>query len=231
MDTQVFLFWDSIRSYFDFSQPITLSDIISFFALIAAVVAAIVAIHGNRQAQEGLKETERQFQENMREQNRAINVSFFDLRMEILANIESEKFGFNRTKAQLLFEDGISAKIKEYDAAAKECKRYGNLKNEYIDLICSLRADETYDEATELLEEIREYDFADPDSPDYLQLKENIRQKSYAGKWMNGASPFEVETVNYVDASENETAFHSKAEGLRKEIAEEMRKFIEASIR
>lgn len=48
---------------------------------------------------------------------------------------------------------------------------------------------------------------------------------------MNSASPFEIETVNYVDASEKEVAFYNKAEGLRKEIVEEMRKFIEASIR
>lgn len=48
---------------------------------------------------------------------------------------------------------------------------------------------------------------------------------------MNGASPFELETVNYVDASENEIACHSKAESLRKEIIEEMSKFIETSIR
>ncbi len=48
---------------------------------------------------------------------------------------------------------------------------------------------------------------------------------------MNGASPFEVETVDYVDVSEKEIAFSNKAEGLRKEIIEEMREFIETSIR
>ena len=48
---------------------------------------------------------------------------------------------------------------------------------------------------------------------------------------MNGVTPFDIETVNYVDASENETACQSKAESLRKEITEEIRKFIETSIR
>ena len=86
-------------------------------------------------------------------------------------------------------------------------------------------------EATDFLRAIQDYDSADPNSPDFQQLQEDIRRNSYAGKWMNGASPFEIETVNYVDASENETACHSKAESLRKEIIEEMRKFIEMSIR
>lgn len=231
MGTKECDFWQSFTAHFDFSQPITFSDIISILALIAAVVAAIVAICGNTQAQNALKETERQFQESMREQNRAINVSLFDFRMEILASIEAGKFNFNRTRVQLLFENDISDKIKEYDEATRERDRYNGLKREFLDLIRSLRVDDTYEEATDFLETIQDYDSADPDSPDYQQLQETIRKNSYTGKWVNGASPFEVETVDYIDASEQEMAFYSKAEGLRKEIIEEMRKFIEASIR
>ena len=102
------------------------------------------------------------------------------------------------------------------------------MKDEFVNLIQSQRADDTYKEATNFLKAIQD---ADPDSPDFQQLQEAIRRNSYTGKWMNGASPFEVETVNYVDVSEKETACHSKAESLRKEIIEEIRKFIETSIR
>ena len=105
------------------------------------------------------------------------------------------------------------------------------MKDEFVSLIQSQRADDTYEEATNFLEALQNYDAADPDSPYYQQLQEAIRRNSYTRKWMNGASPFEVETVDYVDVSEKEIAFSNKAEGLRKEIIEEMREFIETSIR
>ena len=191
--------------------------IVNSLAVLVAVVGLII--------------TSVQFKKTMEAQNRAISVSLFELRTEILASVESGKFAFNRTKAQFLFKRSISDKIEEYDTAIRECKRYKNLKDEFVRLIQSQRADDTYEEATNFLEALQNYDAADPDSPDYQQLQEAIRRNSYTGKWTNGASPFEIETVNYVDASEKEIAFSNKAEGLRKEIIEEMREFIETSIR
>lgn len=191
--------------------------IINSLAVLAAVVGLII--------------TSVQFKKTMEAQNRAIRVSLFELRTEVLASVESGKLDFNRTKAQFLFERSISDKIKEYDAAISEYRRYKGLKDEFVSLIQSQRADETYEEATDFLEALQNYDVADPDSPDYQQLQEAIRRNSYTGKWMNGASPFEEESVDYVDVSEKEIAFSNKAEGLRKEIIEEMREFIETSIR
>lgn len=191
--------------------------IINSLAVLAAVVGLII--------------TSVQFKKTMEAQNRAISVSLFELRTEVLASVESGKFAFNRTKAKFLFKRSISDKIEEYDTAIRECKRYKNLKDEFVSLIQSQRADETYEEATDFLEALQNYDAADPDSPDYQQLQEAIRRNSYTGKWMNGASPFEAESVDYVDVSEKEIAFSNKAEGLRKEIIEEMREFIEISIR
>ena len=191
--------------------------IVNSLAVLAAVVGLII--------------TSVQFKKTMEAQNRAISVSLFELRTEILASVESGKFAFNRTKAQFLFKRSISDKIEEYDTAIRECKRYKNLKDEFVSLIQSQRADDTYEEATNFLEALQNYDAADPDSPYYQQLQEAIRRTSYTGKWMNGASPFEEESVDYVDVSEKEIAFSNKAEGLRKEIIEEMREFIETSIR
>lgn len=191
--------------------------IVNSLAVLAAVVGLII--------------TSVQFKKTMEAQNRAISVSLFELRTEILASVESGKLDFNRTKAQFLFERSISDKIKEYDAAISEYRRYKGLKDEFVSLIQSRRADDTYEEATDFLRAIQDYDSANPDSPDYQQLQEAIRRNSYTGKWMNGASPFEAESVDYVDVSEKEIAFSNKAEGLRKEIIEEMREFIEISIR
>lgn len=191
--------------------------IVNSLAVLVAVVGLII--------------TSVQFKKTMEAQNRAISVSLFELRTEILASVESGKFAFNRTKAQFLFKRSISDEIKEYDAAISEYRRYKGLKDEFVSLIQSQRADDTYEEATDFLEALQNYDAADPDSPDYQQLQEAIRRNSYTGKWMNGASPFEEESVDYVDVSEKEIAFSSKAEGLRKKIIEEMREFIETSIR
>ena len=191
--------------------------IVNSLAALAAVVGLII--------------TNVQFKKTMDAQNRAISVSLFELRSEILSSVENGKLAFNRTKAHFLFERSINDKIKEYDNAIIEYRRYKNLKDEFISLIQSQRADDTYKEATNLLELIRDYDSANPNSPDYQQLQEAIRENSYTGKWINGASPFEEETVDYIDVSEKEIAFSNKAEDLRKEIIEEMRKFIEASIR
>lgn len=191
--------------------------IVNSLAVLAAVVGLII--------------TSVQFKKTMKAQNRAISISLFELRTEVLASVESGKLDFNRTKAQFLFERSISDKIKEYDAVISEYRRYKDLKDEFVSLIQSQRANDTYEEATDFLRAIQDYDSADPDSPDFQQLQEAIRRNSYTGKWMNGASPFEIETVNYVDVSKNETACYSKAENLRKEIIEEIRKFIETSIR
>lgn len=191
--------------------------IVNSLAVLAAVVGLII--------------TSVQFKKTMKAQNRAINVSLFELRTEVLASVESGKLNFNRTKAQFLFKRSISDKIKEYDAAISEYKRYKGLKDEFVNLIQSQRANDTYEEATDLLKAIQDYDSAEPDSPNYQQLQEKVRRNCYTGKWMNGASPFEEETVDYVDVSEKEMAFYSKADDLRKEIIEDMRIYIETSIR
>lgn len=94
----------------------------------------------------------------MEAQNRAISVSLFELRAEVLASVESGKLDFNRTKAQFLFERSISDKIKEYDAAISEYRRYKGLKDEFVSLIQFQRADDTYEEATDFLRAIQDYD-------------------------------------------------------------------------
>lgn len=192
-------------------------------ALIVNSIASLVAIIG-------LLITCYQFTKTMKAQNRATNVSLFDMRMEILACLENGKFTFNRTKAELLFSSNITRKIKEYDSIIREYLRYGKLKREFVDFIKSLRADDTYDEATDFLEMIQEFDSADLDTPQYLQLQEIIRSKSYTAKWLHGVSPLEEETVNYADITEQESRCYNKAETIKKELIAILKQFIEASI-
>ena len=79
--------------------------IVNSLAVLAAVVGLII--------------TSVQFKKTMEAQNRAISVSLFELRTEVLASVESGKLDFNRTKAQFLFERSISDKIEEYDTAIR----------------------------------------------------------------------------------------------------------------
>lgn len=191
--------------------------------LIINSVATIIAIIG-------LIITSNQFKKTMETQNRTINISLFEFRMEILAAVESAKMSFNRTRALMLFDADINNRIKEYDYIIKEYRRYCNLKNEFTDLIQNMRADDAYDGANAFLEMIQEYDSMDPDDPKYQQLQENIRQESYTGKWMNGMSPTEPETINYVDVDIQKSFFYGKAESLRQNIIDAMKRFIETSI-
>ena len=191
--------------------------------LIINSVATIIAIIG-------LIITSNQFKKTMETQNRTINISLFEFRMEILAAVESAKMSFNRTRALMLFDADINNRIKEYDYIIKEYRRYCNLKNEFTDLIQNMRADDAYDGASAFLEMIQEYDSMDPDDPKYQQLQENIRQESYTGKWMNGMSPTESETINYVDVDIQKSFFYGKAESLRQNIIDAMKRFIETSI-
>lgn len=209
---------------------ITISDIIAIVALIAAVWAAWAATISNKNAKQSLEEARTQFQENMRIQNHAINVSLFDLRMEILISVEAGKFAFNRTRARMLFNDSIADTIDDYDIAKREERRYTSLKEEYAGVIASLRADDTYDKASDLLEKIDCYSIMDPEAPDYSQIQDDLRQYSLTGSWANGAVPFETETINYVDVEEAEHSCYLEAEELRKKITKMMKEFIQTSI-
>lgn len=190
--------------------------VVNSLAALAAIIGLIITSH--------------QFKKTMEAQNRATNVSLFDIRMEILTSVESGKFSFNRTRAQMLFNANISERIKEYDDAMNEYRRYSGLKSEFTELIQSMRADDTYEEASDFLAMLQEYDSADPEDRNYQQLQDSIRQRSYTGKWINGVSPLEPETINYVDVEKQETLFYSKAESLRKDIIAVMKRFIETSI-
>lgn len=156
--------------------------------------------------------------------------------MEIFTRVESDELTFNRTKAKLLFNSDIAGKIEKYDSAVEEYKRYRGLKREFLELVQQDRADDTYEEATDLLkvidrfETIEQNDSTGAYSQEYQQLKEFIRHKSYIRKRHNSENPFEMETVNYIDAQEQESLFYSKAESIRKEIIAEMKQFIERSI-
>lgn len=212
---------------------ITISDIISILALIAAVWAAWAATISNKHAKTSLDEARAQSQENMREQLRAINVSLFDFRMEVLTNLERDNYELvkrNMTRERLLFDDSIGDSMEAYVAAKREGKRCEALKKEYLNLVRSFRADDTYEEATDLLRQIDAYICMEEENPLYEQIRDSLRARVYTGKWMNGANSLADETVNYIDADDAASNFYSEAERLRKSLIESTKKYIETSI-
>lgn len=130
----------------------------------------------------------------------------------------------------MLFNDSIADSIEKYDKAKREEKRCVGLKNEYLDIVRSQRADDTYEEATDLLDQIDKYSNMDPDEPLYEQIRDALRKHTITGKWIHGADPFEYETVNYVDTEDSERKFCAEAYRLKEQLIETVKQFIETSI-
>ena len=208
--------------------------IVNTIAAFTAVVAAIVAIRGNTQARQAAQTSEEQFQTNMQELNRLINVSLFDLRSEILGEVKPGGFEFDRTRARMLFNAEVSELIKEYDIEYDEASRLRRLKREYLETVRQGLSDDTYEETADFLEYISNYDSMDPQdmSEDvFKQVQDSIRRHGLTGKWINGASPDEAEYVDYISVSEEYSRHCRLSEDICKRLHVEMEQFIEASIR
>ena len=196
-----------------------MSNIVENIDLIATFVAIV-----------GLIFTCIQFSKTMKAQEKAINISLLDLRMEILECVEDGRFDFKRTRAQVLFNDDITKKIGEYDSNISEYKRCQGLRDEFLDVVKKGISDDTYEEITEFLEDIQKYDTISPDDAQYLELRRYLQENSYTGKWMYGKSFESYETINYVDVSEQEMLFHDKVGEIKNEIAVAMKTYIKNSI-
>lgn len=209
---------------------ITISDIIAIVALIAAVWAAWAATKSNKNAEKSMEEARTQFQENMREQNRAINVSLLDQRTETLTSIENNSFSFNRTRAKLLFNDSITDTIAAYDKVKREEKRIEDLKKEYMSVVESSSANDSWDADVSWLRIIDDYSNTEPDSPLYGQLRGYLLGHGILGKWLHGTDPLKEEMINYVELDDAAAECRAKAEAIKSDLIAKIKSFIETSI-
>lgn len=207
--------------------------IVNSIAALFAVIAAALAVHGNRQAREASKASEEQFEKNMHELNRSINVSLFDMRSEMLIEVKYGSFIFDRTRAKMLFSDEIDELIEKYDKESAEATRNKLLKEEYLDVVRKGLSDDTYDETIDFLRQIQDYEVMNPDEApgeSYEQMRESIRSRRLYGKWHHGVSPLESEYVDYISTDDEYNRHTAESESIRQQLQEKMKQFIESSI-
>lgn len=207
--------------------------IVNSIAALFAVIAAGLAVCGNRQARETSKASEEQFEKNMHELNRSINVSLFDMRTEILAEVIHKRFKFDRVRAKMLFSYEINNLIEKHDKESAEATRNKLLKEEYLDVVRKDLSDDTYDETIDFLRQIQDYECMSPEETSeeiYEQTRESIRSRRLYGKWHHGVSPLESEYADYISADDEYNRHFAEAESIRQELQEKMEQFIESSI-
>lgn len=194
--------------------------IVNSIAAFAAVVAAIIAVVV--------------YKKTAKLQRRAINVSLFDMRTEILVEVIHKRFKFERTRAKMLFNDEIDGLIETYDNESAEATRNKFLRQEYVKVIRHELSDDTYDDTADFLRQIQDYECMNPEETSaevYEQIRESIRSRRLWGKWHHGVSPTEYEYVDYITADDEYNRHFAKAETIRQKLQEQMKLFIESSIK
>ncbi len=194
---------------------LVVNSIAAGFAVIAAVIAIVA------------------YRKTATLQRRAIDVSLFDLRTEILTEVIHKRFQFERTRAKMLFNDEINDLIKKFDKESAEATRNKRLKEEYIAVVRKRLSDNTFDETVDFLQQIDEYESINPDKTqddDYERMRESIRNRRLFGKWHYGASPEKMEYVDYISADDEYSRHYQEKEFICEELQEKMRQFIETSI-
>lgn len=201
---------------------ITISDIISIIALFIAAFAAWKAKEANVNA-------EKQFEENMKEQEKAINVSLFDMRSEILSNIENQSFSFDKTKASLLFDDQINFLIKQYVDTEKEMKRTSELMQGIKNTVQSKRVDDTYAEMTDLIRAISELESTSSEGAAHEVARSFINERPQQIKLLGGRET--TEKYNYAELYDKIKILENKKADIYEKLHASMRQFIETSIK
>lgn len=193
--------------------------LVNSIAAIAAVIAAIIAVVV--------------YKKTAKLQRRAIDVSLFDMRTEILEEVIHKRFKFDRTRAKMLFSDEIDGLIKKYDKESAEATRNKLLRQEYVDVVRQGLSNDTYDETVDFLRQIQDYECMSPDETSeeiYEQARESIRSRKLWGKWHHGVSPMEYECADYISADDEYNRHTAESESIRQELQEKMKQFIESSI-
>ena len=193
--------------------------IVNSIAAIAAVIAAIIAVVV--------------YKKTAKLQRRAIDVSLFDMRTEILVEVIHKRFKFDRTRAKMLFSDEIDGLIEKYDKESAEATRNKLLRQEYVDVVRQGLSNDTYDETVDFLRQIQDYECMSPDETSeeiYEQTRESIRSRRLYGKWHHGVSPLESEYVDYISTDDEYNRHTAESESIRQQLQEKMKQFIESSI-
>ena len=193
------------------------NSVAALFAVIAAIIAVVV------------------YRKSAKLQKRSIDVSLFDMRTEILTEIIHKNFGFEKTRAKMLFNDEIAGLIDKYDKESAESTRNKLLRQEYLDVVRQRLFDDQYeyDVIDDFLKQIQDYEamkYKEVSEELYKQMRKSIRSRRLCRKWRYGASPEVAEYVDYISVDDENTRHDTELESIQKELQEKMKQFIETSI-
>ena len=171
-----------------------------------------------------------QFNKNMSEQEKAINVSLFDLRMQLLSSLTIEHFSVDHLRAELLFNSGIVSKINEVES-------YIDQKNHFLSLEQAYR---NYDNlinsfgetgAESFIKDLDEYNTSDPYSEEYQEVKRRIAEKRLIDLRLVDEDKYEeLSYPSYIEIEEEIDRIHCQYKKSYYDLQRMMRSFIETSI-
>lgn len=174
--------------------------------------------------------TKRQFKENMKKQEKAINISLFDLRTEILENAQSRKMSFSKTRAAFLFDDRICELIEQYDNLCSERFHYEKLERDYH-LINRLEESFGGEVAREFLDMLYKYERMDPNDPAFEITKNMIDQKRIVSFEPSGENTYKAKNEpSFIEVQRHLSELSDGITESRNRLIEEMKDFIQKSI-
>ena len=201
--------------------------IVNSIAALAAVVAAIIAIHGNRQSQA-------QFKSNMDAQKRANNLSMFDARTEILDQIKMMDFSFSIERANFLFKEDIMELIKMYLREDSERKNLLSIRKQYISCVNGAAAANSWEDAEESRDFQREmvrYEKMNPGEncteEEYASMRELMRQYPVTFKVDGPECEWVIYSLGDID-TKIEKCFQEQ-ESIKNNLINQIREFIQIS--
>lgn len=188
--------------------------VVNSIAALFAVVAAIIAVISNSQSK-------KQFAKNMVEQEKAINISLLDSRINILAEFKANRLKSNRIRIKYLFNEEIYEMIVNFDSLNKEYNRYDKTEKEYI------YAEENTlqgEELTHFLELIADYQCSNNEDD---KKWEELHNYGLTGKW---TYLDEGITLDYIIINDKKKELHNKINALNKTIQNAIDEYIRTSI-
>lgn len=206
---------------FDFTVPVTWSDIINVISTFVAFIAVIVAIVANCKASKSLK-----YSLKMQEQSK--NIDLFEKRVSIIEEIK-QKDKTSKLELELLFNDCI---VKEYKIMLECFNDYLNVSYD-IDVYRKIIMDtdgvggyiSPIEELLEVEQTLEKLNYPDDKVKDF----ENLCDK-YQIVYSESGDEKDLKKYNYKELSEKKALSNIRFEKQKKLLLDSMQSFVKNSI-
>lgn len=187
----------------------------------ATVIATLVAIIG-------IVQTQIQFKENIKLQNRSINLSLFDERVSVFELIKKENYDFSRERASFLFNEEIMSLIENRDQITREKDNYESIQRQLVGILC----DSVGEGSPNYPDLIHKYQNFDPGINCTQEEHDQIRKilTEHPMTFQIECLDFSYHTFTFVEVDDKLTEFYQELQCSQAAIIEAMKSFIKSSI-